>query len=484
MTRKTHSNLYELLLEAQSSRPGQPVVSLDDQPLTADVILDKANRFARFLESRGIEKGDTVILHLGNSAEFLYAWFACAQRGIITVLVNPAARRFELKYYIQETSARLVITSARSMKSFKWEERTIFPVDSIILADGNETGNHFHEIVDKHKPYTTWETLEERHPASIIFTSAMDGYALGAELTHSAILETATHDEFSIEQGESFLSVLPLFHAFGLTASFFIPLYHGGHITMMTRFVPDTFINTLMSGQVSIFNGVPVMYQVINGMVPEGTRFPAMKYWVSGGEKIPVELMDEMKRKYDLDIQQGYGLTEASPIVTWNSQDMANRVGSIGKPLSYNQVRIVDDSGMDAPLGQEGELLVKGVNVINRYHRRPDKTDQYIRDGWLYTGDLGHMDHEGYYYITGRKKEMIIRNGLNVYPKEVERILGYHPDIQSICVFPQYLDTGEGITAEITPRTGSSLDENSITAWCRANLSSYKIPDTFLFPRS
>jgi long-chain acyl-CoA synthetase len=475
------NNLYTLLLHAYERNPEGALFYFDNSPMTGKEAVSQTGKTASYFKSRGIKKGDRILLHLGNTPEFLYTYFAASQLGAVVILVNPQARRFELKYYIHETEPKIVVTSERSLPGFKFEDGWIFPQKSIMVIDSDETGVHFHKVIADQKEHTTYEMLDEKHPTAVIFTSAMDGFALGAVMTHSSILHSVMAEEFTNEPTDTFLSVLPLFHAFGLTSSFFIPLYYGGSIKLMSRFVPDDFIKTLTSGEVNVFNGVPVMYKLINGMVPKGTTFPAMKYWVSGGERIAPELINEMEEKYNIAIRQGYGLTEASPIVTWNMKNLENRIGSIGKPVGYNELKVVDEGGEVLGAGQEGELLVKGTNVISHYFNRPDKTALYIQDGWLHTGDIGKYDDDGYYYITGRKKDMIIKNGLNIYPKEVERILRYHPDIENVTVTPYRTPDEETLSAEVTMAKGKEMNLLEMKKWCKENISSYKIPDTFTF---
>ncbi len=473
-------NLYQLLHNWCETSPECSIIELDDRSITGREALSQIQRCASLFRNRGLSRGDRVLLNLGNGPDFLWAYFGACQIGAIPVLTNPAARRFELEYICGETEPVLVVTSSRSLKHFQHETDYFFPQERIILSDGQDTGNPFNKLLEDEEEMEIWESLPSDHPAAIIFTSAMDGFPLGAVLTHGGIMESASSPGFTDEVELTFLAVLPLFHSFGLTATLMIPLAHGHRIRLMERFVPETFIEVLTGGEVTTLSAVPLMYRIFNDTVPEGTRFPNMRQWIVGGEKIDVPLLEEMKGKYDIDLRQGYGLTEASPIVTWNRQDIKNRFGSIGKAMEYNRVKIVDEAGRELPPGREGEILVKGVNVISKYYNRPEKTSEYIRDGWFHTGDVGKVDEDGYYYITGRKKDMIIRFGLNVYPREVERILGYHPDVESVAVTPRFGEE-ESLEARLIVKEGSALNQQKMRNWCRRNISFYKIPETFLF---
>jgi long-chain acyl-CoA synthetase len=473
-------NLYLLLHNRCETSPEDTIIELDDREISGREALSGTNRCASLFKKRGISRGDRVLLNLGNGQDFLRAYFGACQVGAVPVLTNPAARRFELEHICRETEPLLVITSSRSLKHFRHDEEFFVPWENILLIDGEDTGNHFSRLLEDETELQGHERLPGDHPAAIIFTSAMDGYPLGAVLTHGGITGSASSPGFTDEVELTFLAVLPLFHSFGLTATVMIPLAHGHRIRLMERFVPETFIETLTSGQVTTLSAVPLMYRIVNDTVPKGTRFPAMRQWIVGGEKIDVSLLEEMKMKYDIDLRQGYGLTEASPIVTWNRQDVENRFGSIGKAMEYNRVIIADEDGRELPPGREGEILVKGINVVKEYYNRPEKTAEYIREGWFHTGDMGKVDEDGYYYITGRKKDMIIRFGLNVYPKEVERILGYHPDVEDVSVTPCF-GREETLEARVRVKQGKSLDQQRMRNWCRRNISFYKIPETFIF---
>lgn len=480
--RSNSNNLFHLLVKAAEENPDQTFFIYKDKKNSYREALDKTKKLANFLRKRGIESGDRILLNIGNIPEFLYSYFASTQLGAIAVLVNPTTKRHELKYYLNETHPKIVISSIDQIENFKIGNDFLYNPENIIVHDGNAGENHLLSIIENEEPYDNYEELEPASPTAIIFTSAMDGYPLGAMINHRAILETAKATS-SILMGESdtFLTALPLFHSFGLTSSLFIPLYNQVPFYLLKRFSPKKLLKILTNSEITIFCGVPLMFHFLDMVMEESMKFPKMRAWVSGGEAISVNLQIKYKQRYNIEIRQGYGLTEASPIVTWNLLERENKFGSIGLPMPYNEVQILVNGGFGKP-GETGEIIAKGVNVIRGYYKRMDKTKEFIIDGWLHTGDIGKIDEEGYFYIRDRKKDMILKGGFNVYPKEVERILGNHPDVSEVQVLGhiQELDDSsrnESIEAIIYRKKGKAISDKSFLSWCKENISSYKIPD-------
>lgn len=477
-------NLFKLLSDAAEADPKAPFFYYQSLSISRREAMDRIHRIAGFLRGRGVSKGDTIILYLGNVPEFIYSFFAAAQIGAIAVLVNPAARRFELRQYCRICEPRLAITSESLVPNLAIDGDYFFQPSNIAVVEETSQLSSIQEVLRRREPLYEVEKTGGADPAAIIFTSAMDGTPLGAMLTHGGICSSSREGYRElIEEGDMFLSVLPLFHSFGLTSSLFIPLSGGVPFHLVSRYSPRRIVEILKQGRITFFCGVPVMFALLARVLPEGARFPRMKAWISGGESISTELQRDMERLYGIEIRQGYGLTEASPIVTWNRLGRPNKIGSIGLAMPYNEVRIAGPEGEEAPTGAEGELVVKGSNVIPGYFKRDDAGTAIIRQGWLHTGDIALVDRDGYFFLTGRKKEMIIKKGFNVYPKEVEQILSNHPSIESVRIsghFKRLEDNSfsETVEAEIITRKGLSLSEDEFLEWCRDNISSYKIPDT------
>ncbi len=476
------TNLFEILRDAAEADPGAPFFYYQSLTIRRGEAMDSIRRIAGFLRGRGVSKGDSILLYLGNIPEFVYSFFAAAQIGAIAVLVNPAARRFELHRYCLTCSPRLAITSEALVQNFAIDGEFFLHPSSIILVEESTQQPSLQAALRRENPLLEISSIGENDPAAIIFTSAMDGIPLGAMLTHKGI-GISSREGYSeiIGPGDVFLSVLPLFHSFGLTSSLFIPLSGGAPFHLVSRFSPRRLLEILRRGRITIFCGVPIMFNLLCRVLPDGARFPHMRAWISGGESISTRLLEDMDRLFAIEIRQGYGLTEASPIVTWNRLGIPNRPGSIGRAMPYNEVKITGPQG-ELQEGAEGEIIVRGINVIPGYYKNSDASTAAIREGWLHTGDIGRVDRDGYFYLTGRKKDLIIKKGFNVYPKEVEAILSNHPAVEHVRITGHFerLDDNsysESLEADITPKNGLPLNEESFIEWCRDNISSYKIPD-------
>ncbi len=480
------SNLYNLLLHAVDACPDKAFFYYRGSAFSYRDTLATVQQLTAHLRGRGIAAGDRILVNLGNIPEFLYTLLSACQIGAISVLTNPATRRIEMQHYIEETSPSLIVTHSESLTNFITGEDLILPRERFILIDDPSRETGFAAAISTNHRYSPHESLAADHPAAIIFTSAMDGYALGAMITHGAIWETArVSQEIMINHDDLFITALPLFHSFGLTSSLFNPLYSHSSLYILDKFSPRSLIDLFKRLPVTFFCGVPFMYFILAKVIPEGTVFPQMRAWISGGEAISSRMQEYLKNSFNIDVRQGYGLTEASPIVTWNLISEPNVYGSIGKPMPYNQVRLKSEEHDSRGDPAEGELMVKGINVIPGYYNRPEQTAALIRDGWLYSGDLARRDMNGYYYITGRKKSMFLRKGFNVYPREVERILCRHPFVLNAAssITLEAREDGsfeEGFSITIVKKPGYPLDSDDLSNWCKDNLSSYKIPDTFV----
>lgn len=479
------NNLYHLIAQAASELPNGVFFRYNNTSVSYRNALEHIDRFSGYLKERGIEPGDRIFLNIGNTPEFIYALLAASKRGVISVLSNPAYRRYELQYLLNETKPKLVITTHDKTEQYTIDGKYFFDTARIITADKCAHFSWFHDITAVEREHCSPEPLDLQHPAVIIYTSAMTGHPLGALISHRAILETAkATTEFMVKENDVFMTVLPLFHSFGLTSSFFVPLYNRIPLYLVNRFSPRTVLQLLTEQATSIICGVPRMFEILYRMLPEGASFPSMRSWISGGEAISISLQKNYKKQFDIDIRQGYGLTEASPIVTWNMIDKPNVFGSIGTPMPYNEIKLIGKDGTEVPYGSEGEILIRGVNVISGYYKQDAATRRSFMGEWIRSGDLARQDGSGNYFITGRTKEMTIKNGFNIYPKEVARILGYHPSVESAEVnFRSSMNSDgtfdESLAAFIRRKRGRDLDEKSIVQWCRDNICSYKIPDSF-----
>lgn len=457
-----------------------------ESPVRYRQALETVRRTAGNLRGRGLLAGDRLLLQLGNSPEFVYLYFAALQLGAIPMLVNPAARRFELEYYCEKARPRLAVTTRALEGQFRAGGIPFMAPGAIITIDGPSPGGFLGEVAGTH-PLEDYECSAPGQAAALIFTSASDGNAKGALLTHGGIRVAAeTAHRMLVDEHDVFISMLPFFHSFGLTSSLILPLYSGVPFMLIERFSPRTLVGLLSKATIAC--GVPGMYEILAKALPAGTRYPGMKAWISGGEALSSGLQASLLEHHLIDLRQGYGLTEASPIVAWNDLDNPSTPGSVGRAMPYNEVRILPPDRR-SPEGTPGEILVRGANVIGEYFEDSRATREAISDGWLHTGDLGFFDAKANLVIAGRKKDMVIRRGLNVYPREVARILSRNPEIQNVQVSGHITHLpdhrfAESLTAEIFVKTDSALTAESVLEWARENLSAYKIPEEITIRRA
>lgn len=473
-------NLYSLLLLAREKNHEGIFFSQNDRNYSCSEVLEKTLYFENYFLSRGMQYSDRVFVDLGNVPELIFSIFAAYKIGAIPVMANPMARRYELETCVDIAQPSLIITKRESYPHFDYVCKKFNGLPFLLIDDDAYMREVFAQPVNK-SDAMRYAAVDDTHPAVIIFTSADDGVPGGAMITHRGILETARlSGEFAISQDDVFVAALPLFHSFGLTTSLFLPLYNSCKVLLIDKFSVKKIASIIMGGEATIFCGVPIMFEVLAKVLKKTSGLLKMRSWVSGGEAIALEIQRYYRQELGMEIRQGYGLTEASPIVTWNITGKENRHGSIGIPLSYNTVKMMNNGREDE---HRGELYVQGTNVFSGYYKNPEKTSSHLRDGWLKTGDVMEKDRDGYFYIRGRAKNMILRNGFNVYPEEVRKILLMNPEIDELEIEGRVNITDDysgkdSLHVKIWRKSGSALTEKSLREWCADNISAYKIPDT------
>jgi long-chain acyl-CoA synthetase len=320
--------------------------------------------------------------------------------------------------------------------------------------------------------------------AVILYTSGTTGQPKGAELTHSNMVMNARLADtlFGNTENDVHLVVLPLFHSFGQTVQMNSGFYTAATISLLPRFDPDAALAIMERDNVTVFAGVPTMYWALLNY-PAADKYDLAKISqnlrlsASGGAAMPVEVMKAFDEKFKVQIQEGYGLSETSPVASFNRLDRERKVGSVGLPVWGVEMKIVDELDKDVPQGELGEIVIRGHNVMKGYYGKPEATADAMRGGWFHTGDIGRMDEDGYYFIVDRVKDMVIRGGFNVYPREVEEVLMSHPQVSLAAVIgvpdERY---SEEIKAFIVPVEGAELDEAELVAWSKENMAGYKYP--------
>ncbi len=473
-------SLGRMLAESADRYPENTAVIQGDTKLTYRELDRAACVLGSHLRSLGLGKGSKVAVMLPNCAEFVISYFGIQKIGGVAVTLNVQSTPYELLHLLGNSDAQCLITQGTLAKRFE-EVRAELPQCRHLLAtNGLEEDSPFREIL-AHGPCA--EGIPELHgddPAVMIYTAGLTGKPLGAVLTHhnlltqSVLLKTICHrDERDIG-----LAVIPFFHSFGAVANMLAPLRIGAGVVLMERFTLEGIFTAIEKEKVTYLAAVPRLF--LGMLFHEGSekyRTDSLRVCITGGAAMPPDFIPVFEQRFRVKIMEGYGLTEASPVSSFSRLDMPQKPGSIGIPIPGVEAKIVDEQGREVPPDTVGELILKGDNIMKGYYKDEEMTSQVLRDGWLYTSDLARMDAEGYIYLTGRKKRMIITSGFNVYPREIEIVLGLHPAVQAARVVgKEDLLRGEIVKAMIVKKPGAEIEERELLKHCRIYLSSYKVP--------
>ncbi|MEA2333074.1 MAG: long-chain acyl-CoA synthetase [Thermoleophilaceae bacterium] len=468
-------NLARVLTDTASRHGSRTAFKLDDVELTYAALDESSARIAALLKAKGVVPGDRVGLMLPNVPYFPAIYYGILRAGAVVVPMNVLLKGREVTFYLQDPGARLV---------FAWHGFAEAAEEGAQQAGAEcllVTPGEFEQLVMQYQPDTEVADRADGDTAVILYTSGTTGQPKGAELTHSNLLRNCrTVAGFAgLDENEILLGALPLFHSFGQTCTMNGAVSSGATVTMLPRFDPDKALEILERDRVTIFQGVPTMYNaMLHADGADSTDVSSLRLCMSGGAAIPVELIRAFEDKFGCIILEGYGLSETSPVASFNHPDKERKAGSIGTPIEGVEMQAWDDDGNEVPQGEVGEIVIRGHNVMSGYWNRPDATAESIdADGWFRSGDMAKVDEDGYFFIVDRKKDLIIRGGYNVYPREVEEVLYEHPAIQEAAVVGVPDDAlGEEIGAAVVLVKGESLDADEVSAYVKEQLAAYKYP--------
>jgi len=418
--------------------------------------------FRNYLWEQGVKKGDKVGLFYKNSAEFIYSYIAIVSLGAVVVPFNIMLTPRELVYMANDSGMKLIVTM----------QKLDMDIKQIVVPDLYNT--LFVEYENIESPAVE---VDEDDECVIIYTSGTTGNPKGAVLTHKNLSENCKSvcEVINLTEDERSLAVLPMFHSFAWTTMVLSEICVGATICIMEMFVPGDALRNIAEHQLTFVCGVPAMY---NFYLAAGTKelFSSVKYFVCGGAPLPIEVLNKFESKFGIRIMEGYGLSEASPVVCFNPLGKG-KPGSVGLPINRVEVKIANAQDEELPIGEIGEILVRGTNVMKGYLNMPEVTEKTIVNGWLHTGDLGFKDSDGYVYIVDRLKDMIIVSGLNVYSKEIEEEIYKHPDVVEAAVIGAPDEKrGEVVCAFVVLKEGKELNRKEFLGFLKEKLASYKIP--------
>ena len=471
-------NLALLLTESVQLHADRPALIADNQRITYRQLQAAVSAVARSLKNMELEKGDKVAIMLPNIPEFVYSCFAVFQSGAVAVLLNTGSTPYEMNYLLNNSDAKILITHAAGEKRYQEIKDQLTTCRNILTVDPAK--NAFLSENESGAPELPSVPIDPEDPAVMIYTAGLTGKPLGAVLTHANLCSEldVVHATFRRTPDDVGLCLIPLFHSFGVTVNMLNVIQAGCSTVMMDRLTMDSLFSTLEREKISYIVAVPRLYM---GMVfyEKAAKYDlsSLKLCVTGGSAMPPDFIPVFEQKFGVRILEGYGLTEAAPACSFNRMETVAKPGSIGTALEGIDIKIVDEDGRELPRDTIGELIVRGGNVMKGYYKDEAATAAVLKDGWLYTGDLGRMDEEGYIFLTGIKKRMIITSGFNVYPREVETILEMHPAVKECRVVgKQDLMRGELVKAQVVLREGFHPDEKDIIRHCKVYLSPYKVP--------
>jgi long-chain acyl-CoA synthetase len=488
-------NLSVILEDSARRYPAKAAFTFMDTTLSFAHVNDAANKVANGLRSIGISEGDKVALSCPNLPYFPIIYFGIIKLGAVVVPLNCLLKKDEIEYHLRDSDSKAY---------FCFSGTPEFPLGEIGHAafTAVEGCGHFFMIMPKPGMPTgiegvpTLSDFIQNQPAQfemyqsgaedtcvIIYTSGTTGRPKGAELTHSNLFLNAVLISDLMEMGSDnvALIVLPLFHIFGMTVQMNAGIYKGSTSILLTRFDAEMVFDMMQKHKVSLFAGVPTMYWgLLNCTNPKfdyESIAANLKLCCSGGGPLPVKVLEDFEKRFNVPILEGYGMSEGSPVVTFNQLNTLRKPGSIGKPFWGVEIKIADADGNEVPVGEKGELLYRGHNVMKGYYKKPEETKKAVQNGWLHSGDIAIKDEEGFYYIVDRTKDMIIRGGLKIYPREVEELMMKHEAVSLVAVIgiPDE-QMGEDIKAFVVLKAGQVVSENDLISWTKERIASYKYP--------
>ncbi len=448
------TTIHALLRRRAEESPDRAFLVFEGREIGYGELDRRSSRVAGALARRGVRPGDNVAVLMDNRPEFLFAWFGVLKAGAAIVPVNPALKAPEVEYIRANSESRLLLTEAP-------EDEPVAPAE-----------------------------VSEEAAAAVVYTSGTTGRPKGAVLTHRNYLwdaeAIARHAQMTPD--DRFLCILPFFHVNAQVVTMLAPMVAGGSMVLMRRFSPIEMLETLARSGATAFSGVPTVYGILN-QTPgaENYDLSRLRFCICGAAPMPQDIFETFERKFHTRILEGYGLTEGTCASAINPLGR-RKVGSIGVPIDGQEMKLVDGLPSEAAepgsgaarTSKEGEIAIRGPNVMTGYYKNPEATAQAIRDGWLYTGDLARRDEDGYFWIQGRRKEMINRGGEKVWPKEIEEVLYAHPAVaEAAVVGVPDAKYGEEVAALVVKK--AEVAERALIAYCRERLAEFKCPKTVRF---
>ena len=497
MTSSTR-NVSGLLTRTASGYPARTAIVFGGDRISYAELDAASNRVANLLMERGIRPGEKVALSCTNIPQFTTIYFGILKAGAVVVPLNVLLKAREIAYHLNDSDATAYFAfeggpelpiGREAWSAFQVADRA---AHFFLIGDGTSvdgvTPDQICAAAVAGQP-ETFEMVErtDDDTAVILYTSGTTGQPKGAELRHRNVYDIARAGVQLFESDPAapdvYLCVLPLFHAFGQMVIQNGAIGFGGTLVLQARFSARQALDLMLAHDVTFFGGVPTMYwgllEVLDDSVDVARLAANLRIAVSGGSALPAKIHQEFKKRFDVTILEGYGLSETVAIATFATYGDEPRVGSIGRPIAGVQMKLINDDWSDVAddPGAVGEIAIKGYNIMKGYYKRPEATSEAINQGWFRTGDLARKDADGFYFVVDRSKDMIIRGGFNVYPRELEEVLMEHPAVSLVAVIGvPHLSHGEEIKAVVVRKAGDTTTAAELTAWGKEQFAGYKYP--------
>ncbi|MFC9287327.1 long-chain fatty acid--CoA ligase [Streptomyces sp. NPDC057052] len=467
------TNLAEFLVDTARRQPERPALRLDTATTTYAELDRLSAQAAALLRTEGLRAGDRVALMLPNVPEFVVLYYGILRAGGIVVPMNPLLKARETEYHLRDSGAVLL---------FEWYAAPGEGAQGAAAAGVRripvEPAAFAAELAPL-EPHHDTAAVADDDIAVLLYTSGTTGRPKGAALTHAGLRHNTEVNVTYVQRltpEDVIVGCLPLFHIFGQTCTMNTAVFSGASLTLIPRFDPAVVFEAIARDGATVFEGVPTMYAALL-QHPAEAEVSSLRMCISGGASLPVELLHGFERRFGCAVLEGFGMSETSPVVSFNHADRPRKAGSIGTPIRDVEVRLLDDDGRDVAPGEVGELAVRGPNVMKEYWNRPEETAATMPDGWLRTGDLARQDEDGYLFVVDRKKDLIIRGGYNVYPREIEEVLHEHPAVALAAVVGVPDERlGEEVAAAVVPRAGAEVTAAELQEFVRERVAAYKYP--------
>jgi long-chain acyl-CoA synthetase len=484
-------NLYQNLVGTTEKNPDATALYFGHENISYGELLARTNRLANGLRSLGLDENSKVAILLRNCPQFVISYYAVLSLGAVVVPLCYMCLAEEVEKIVCDSMVETLITNFEFDDLVKDLQASMCSqISRIIVSEAPELEGviQYEKLVEGQPDTFEMADKDENDVAVLLYAPTSSRMVRGCMLTHKNLNwnAEAISKFYNFAPEDVMMGVLPFFAAYGQSCVMNTGIKAGCSIVLQESFVPGEVLKTLQHQQVTIFSGVPTMYvYILNHPLIYQYDLGSVRLWTCGGAPFSREVMERWNNELGAKIFEGYGLSEAGPVVCLQPLEGAYKIGSVGTSIGEIEVRVVDEEGKELERGEVGELIVRGPNIMKGYYNKPEETEKILKDSWLYTGDMVYIDEDGYIFIVGRKKDLIIRGGFNIYPREIEEVLVSHPLLSEAAVVGipnKYL--GEEVKAYVKQKPGSKLTEEMVLEYCEERLPYYKTPKFIVFVKS